>query len=140
MSRTEPPSGAPPPAEARHSDGTPIDLETLASQICERYRQAFPDEEERYGEAGIRWCRHDNQYILAWAIQDARDGTVRLSEQTRWLAGILDSRGFPVERLVHSLEIAAETVLDSDQVGPLAEKVSRLLSNAAGGLGEETQA
>lgn len=134
MSRVDPPSGAPPPTEARHSDGTPIDLEALAGRICERYRREFPDEEERYGEPGIKWCLHDNQYILAWAVQDARDGTVRLEEQTKWLGRILDSRDFPIARLVRNLEIAAEAALGSDQMGPLADDVSRLLIEAAAGL------
>ena len=136
MRRVDPPSGAPPPAQAQHSDGTPIDLEAIAGQICERYRQEFPDEEERYGETGIRWCLHDNQYILAWAVQDARDGTVRLKEQTRWLARILDSRGFPIARLTRNLEIASEIALGSDQIGPLADDVSRLLIEAAAELPE----
>lgn len=136
MSRVDPPSGAPPPAQAQHSDGTPIDLEAIAGQICERYRQEFPDEEGRYGESGIKWCRHDNQYILAWAVQDARDGTVQLEEQTQWLAQVLGSRGFPVARLTRNLEIASETVLGNDQIGPLADDVSRLLIDAAAGLPE----
>jgi hypothetical protein len=136
VSRVDPPSGAPPPAQAQHSDGTPIDLEAIAGQICERYRQEFPDEEERYGESGAKWCRHDNQYILAWAVQDARDGTVQLEEQTQWLARVLGSRGFPIARLTRNLEIASEAVLGSDQIGPLADDVSRLLSEAAAGLPE----
>jgi hypothetical protein len=136
MRRVDPPSGAPPPTQTQHSDGTLIDLEAIAGQVCERYQQEFPDERERYGEAGVKWCRHDNQYILAWAIQDARDGTVRLVEQTQWLARILDSRGFPVARLTRNLEIASETVLASDQIGPLAGDVSRLLIEAAAGLPE----
>lgn len=136
MRRPDPPSGAPPPTQAQHSDGTPIDLEAIAASVCERYRQEFPDESARYGETGLRWCLHDNQYILAWAVQDARDGTVKLSEQTQWLARILDSRDFPVARLVRNLEIAAETVLDNDQIGPLAADASRLLREAAAGLPE----
>ena len=136
MRRPDPPSGAPPPARAQHSDGTPIDLKAIAELVCERYRQEFPDEAERYGDTGIKWCLHDNQYILAWAVQDARDGTLKLSEQTQWLAQVLGSRDFPVARLVRSLEIAAETVLGSDQIGPLAVDVNRLLTEAAAGLRE----
>ena len=81
MNRPSPPGGAAPPAEAFHADGTPIDLRAIALRICEIYRQEFPDEEQRYGQAGVKWCVHDNQYLLAWAIQDARDGTVLLSDQ-----------------------------------------------------------
>lgn len=136
MSRVDPPSGALPPAQAQHSDGTPIDLEAIAGQICERYRQEFPDEAERYGEAGIKWCLHDNQYILAWAVQDARDGTVRLGAQTQWLGRTLSSRGFPIARFIRNLEIASEIVLDGDQIGPLANDVSCVLMEAAAGLPE----
>ena len=132
MSRPlDPPSGAPPPMQAQHSDGTPIDLEALARQVCERYRQEYPDEAARYGESGIEWCLHDNKYIFAWAVQDARDGTVRLGEQTQWLARVLGSRGFPVPRLARNLEIAAEVALAGDQLGPLAGKVNGLLTEAA---------
>jgi hypothetical protein len=71
MSRPEPPGGAPPPAHAFTPDGAPIDLLSLAREICARYRHEFPDEEERYGPAGMEWCLHDNQYLLAWASQVA---------------------------------------------------------------------
>ncbi len=54
-------------------DGTAIDLRPLAREICARYREGFPDEQERYGASGVRWCLHDNQYLLASALQDARD-------------------------------------------------------------------
>ena len=47
-----------------------------------RYRAEFPDEEERYGDAGNAWCVHDNQHILNWAYQDA-PGFVDLDEQDR---------------------------------------------------------
>jgi hypothetical protein len=131
VSRPAPPSGATPPSEAYQSDGTPIDLQALAEQVCARYRQEFPDEEERYGGAGVKWCLHDNQYLLAWAIQDARDGTVLLIEQVEWLSKILDSRGFPVERLVRDLEIAAEVAGDSDELTELASLTSQRLLDAA---------
>lgn len=79
MTRPAPPSGATPPAHAYASDGTTIELLPLAREICRRYRIEYPDEEARYGPAGIQWCLHDNQYLLAWAIQDARDNTVVLA-------------------------------------------------------------
>lgn len=134
MSRPQSPSGATPPAEAHHSDGTPIDLHLLAREVCVRYRAEFPDEEERYGEAGIRWCLHDNQYLLAWAIQDARDETVKLTDQVAWLAEILGSRGFPRERLVRDLEIANEVALVSEELGALAPAAGRALRDAAASL------
>jgi hypothetical protein len=58
--------------------------------------------------AGTEWCLHDHQYLLAWAIQDARDGTVVLSDQATWLASILSARDIPVARLACNLEIASD--------------------------------
>jgi hypothetical protein len=131
VSRPESPSGAPPPAEAHHPDGAPIDLQTLAEEICTRYRAEFPEEKQRYGPAGVKWCLHDNQYLLAWAIQDARDGTVLLSDQVEWLSSILESRDFPVKRLARDLEIAAEVARASSDLGDLATPTSRKLAAAA---------
>lgn len=131
MSRPDPPSGAAPPTETYRSDGSPIDLQALAARVCALYRQEFPDEQERYGEAGIAWCLHDNQYLFAWAIQDARDGTVLLIDQVKWLGGILEARDFPIERLARDLEIAAEIAADSDQLAELAAHTSRRLREAA---------
>ena len=81
----------------------------IARIICERYREEFPDEAERYGEAGIAWCRHDNQHILAWAVVAIR-GYVDLEAKILWLAGVLAAREFPVARLARDLEIAADVV------------------------------
>lgn len=130
MSRPESPSGAPPPAEAHHADGAPIDLRTLAEEICGRYRAEFPEEEQRYGPAGVKWCLHDNQYLLAWAIQDARDGTVLLSEQVEWLSSVLGNRDFPLQRLARDLEIAAEVARGSSDLGDLAMPTSAKLADA----------
>lgn len=131
MSRPEPPGGATPPSHALTSDGQPIDLSALAREICARYRQEFPDEQERYGSAGTEWCRHDNQYLLAWAIQDARDGTVILSEQAIWLADILHARDFPTSRLARNLEIASEVVRTSSTLPGLAVATSANLAASA---------
>lgn len=131
MSRPDPPSGTVPPSEALLSDGAPIDLRTLATEVCRRYRAEFPDEEQRYGPAGVKWCLHDNQYLLAWAIQDARDGTLLLTEQVEWLCSILANRDFPVERLARDLEIAAEVAGASSDLRELAAPTSRKLADAA---------
>lgn len=131
MNRPNPPSGTAPPAEALLSDGTPIDLQALAGEVCRRYREEFPDEEERYGPAGVKWCLHDNQYLLAWAIQDVRDGTVLLDEQVEWLCSILANRGFPVQRLARDLEIAAEVAGASSDLGEFAAPTNRKLASAA---------
>jgi hypothetical protein len=105
---TRAPGGAPPPRTAILVGGeAPIDLVALAEEICRRYREEFPDERERYGDAGAAWCVHDNQHILAWAV-GARNGYVELERQLGWLARVLAARDFPVERLARDLEIAAD--------------------------------
>ena len=107
--RPAPPSGAPPPRVAELADGTEIDLEALAREICERYRAEYPDEEERYGEAGVLWCRHDNQHLLNWAVLHTR-GFVVLDEQVAWLAKVLEAREFPLDRLARNLDLGADVV------------------------------
>jgi hypothetical protein len=84
----------------------PIELVPLAEEICRRYREEFPDEEGRYGDAGMAWCVHDNQHILNWAV-GARNGYVDLRKELAWLGRVLEARDFPVERLARNLEIAA---------------------------------
>jgi hypothetical protein len=106
---TEPPSGAPAPASAELADGEVLDLRGLAKEICRRYRAEFPDEEERYGEAGMAWCVHDNQYLVSWAVTEAK-GFGGFTPQLEWLIVVLDARDFPLDRLARNLEIAAAVV------------------------------
>src|SRR5262249_19882506 len=73
---------------------------------CERYRAEYPDEEERYGEAGMLWCRHDNQHLLNWAVLDTLE-YVSIDEQVAWLAKVLEAREFPLDRLAPDLDIPA---------------------------------
>ena len=101
-----PPGGTPPPVDAELG-GQPIDLPVLAAEICERYHAHYIDEEERYGPAGQAWCRHDNQWLLSWAVGDVR-GVTDLDEQACWLARVLHARDFPIERLAHNLRLAGE--------------------------------
>lgn len=136
MSRPAPPSGAAPPVEVYLPDGTAVDLRALAREICARYRAEFPDEQKRYGDAGIEWCLHDNLYLLAWAFQDARDGTVVLGEQALWLARVLAARDFPVPRLARDLEIAAEVARGNSSLIELADGVSERLAAAAAAVAE----
>src|SRR3954463_8902201 len=79
-----PRGGTPPPAVSRDVRGREIELRPLAVEICRRYRKEFPDEEERYGEAGNAWCVHDNLHILNWAFLETAHGSV-LDHQVRWL-------------------------------------------------------
>jgi hypothetical protein len=125
--RPAPPSGQPPPRAAELADGTELDLEALAREICERYRAEYPDEEERYGEAGVLWCRHDNQHLVNWAVLHTRAFVV-LDEQVAWLAKVLEAREFPLDRLARNLDIGAAVVRERVRG---AEDVAAALAGAA---------
>jgi hypothetical protein len=103
---TEPPSGAPPPVSAELRGGPALDLRALADEICTRYRAEFPDEQQRYGDAGLAWCVHDNQHLLNWAVIES-NGLGGFERKLAWLAGVLEARDFPLERLARNLELAA---------------------------------
>jgi hypothetical protein len=123
--RPAPPSGQPPPVRAEMADGTVLDLEALASEVCERYRAEYPDEEERYGDAGQQWCRHDNQHLINWAVLDTR-AYVSLDEQVAWLAKVLEAREFPLDRLARNLDIGADVVRERVAGGdPVAAALTR---------------
>ena len=110
MSRSlSPPGGMRPPATITTSSGREIDLVAAARDCCAAYDAEFPDERERYGPAGMEWCRHDNQHLLNWAVMDL-DGHVDLEEQVSWLARVLEARDFPLARLARDLELLAEVV------------------------------
>ena len=107
-----PPSGMAPPTEAvLVGEHVPIELLPLAREICRRYRDEFPDEQGRYGDAGQAWCVHDNQHILNWAI-GARNGRIDLKRELAWLARVLEARDFPLDRLARNLDIGAEVTRD----------------------------
>jgi hypothetical protein len=125
--RPDPPSGQPPPTRAELADGTQVDLEALAREVCDRYRAEYPDEQERYGDAGMQWCRHDNQHLVNWAVLDTREYVV-LGEQVAWLAKVLEAREFPLDRLARDLEIAATVVRERVAGG---EAVAAALTGAA---------
>ena len=67
-----PPSSRAPATARLH--GAELDLVGPAREICRRYRLEFPDEEGRYGDAGMAWCVHDNQHILSWAVMAVEYG------------------------------------------------------------------
>jgi hypothetical protein len=106
----QPPRGGTPPPEIARVGGAELALKPLATEICRRYREEYPDEAERYGDAGIEWCVHDNQHILAWAAQDTAGASGLLQAQVDWLGGVLAARDFPLDRLARDLELAAEVV------------------------------
>ena len=109
MKRTAPPSGAAPPEEAGG-----LDLRAMAERVTDRYGAEFPDEDERYEpEIWRAWCRHDSQYLLQWAVLDVEQ-TTSLDKQVAWLAGILEARGFPLDRLARTLELCGDEA-DAEQ-------------------------
>jgi hypothetical protein len=107
VKRVAPPSGQEPPHSAQRKDGTTLDLDPLAREVCDRYFQLFPDHIEHYGAAGDAWCVHDSLYLFAWAIDDVDWDEDVLIEQVLWLASVLSARDFPVPRLGRHLELAA---------------------------------
>lgn len=123
----QPPTGQAPPTHARLG-GAEVDLVALAARICERYREHYPDEQGRYGDAGMAWCRHDNQHILNWAVAAAA-GLVELDREITWLANVLEARDFPLDRLAHDLELAAEEI--EGALGAPAADVSAGLRESA---------
>ena len=114
--RLAPPSGHPPPQQV-DLGGVPTALVPLADEICRRYREEFPDEQGRYGDAGDAWCVHDNQHLLFWAA-GAVDGWVDMDREVRWLGDVLSARDFPLERLARDLDLAAEVVQERVDTEP----------------------
>lgn len=110
--------------------GDPLDLVALAMAICERYTPEYPDERERYGDAGIAWCVHDNQHLLNWATESV-NGELDIRQEVAWLATVLESRDFPVDRLARGLDIAAEVVLDRVG-GDGGRQLAAVLTDTAG--------
>lgn len=106
-----------------------MDLLALASEICRRYREEFPDERERYGEAGNAWCVHDNQHLLNWAVETV-NGYFDIKHEVAWLANILEARQFPVQRLARGLDIGAD-VTRGEVDGSPGEELSRVLTSTA---------
>jgi hypothetical protein len=110
--------------------GDTLDLIVLATAICAQYRQEFPDERERYGDAGIAWCVHDNQHLLNWATESV-NGKLDIRQEVAWLATVLESRDFPADRLARDLDIAADVVIG--QVGePGGRELAAVLTATAG--------
>ena len=125
------PGGQEPPASIRIGDDSEsLDTEPLAKEICRRYRLEFPDEQQRYGDAGAAWCVHDNLYLLFWAGETANGYDDVMESQVAWLAGVLESRGFPLERLARDLDIGADVV--REQVADVtSDRLSAVLEDAA---------
>ncbi len=131
--RLGPPPGSHVPRSARVGDAD-VALEPLAEEVSRRYAAEFPDEEGRHGEHWRAWCVHDTAYVLSWSALDAR-GVPTLDGQVRWLAGVLEARGYPPARLARSLEICAEVV---DEHVTASEAMRDALRAGAGAVREST--
>jgi hypothetical protein len=100
--RLEPPGGDAPPASVLLEDADQeLELVPLAEETCRRYRQEFPDEQGRYGDAGNAWCVHDLQYLLYWAAEDV-NGYLDIRTEVAWLGSVLEARDFPLERFARA--------------------------------------
>src|SRR6478752_9678141 len=130
--RLRPPQGGdePPRVSSPLAGGESLDLVALATAICERYRREFPDERERYGDAGVAWCVHDNQHLLNWAT-DSVNGDLDMMPEVAWLATVLEARDFPPDRLARDLDIAGDVVLH-EVAGSAGRSLAELLTAAAG--------
>jgi hypothetical protein len=124
--RTAPPSGWPPPAEARLG-GARVNLVGLAEAVADAYFARFPEDLERYGDVARAWELHDTQHLLDWAVGDVQ-GLVDLERQVAWLARVLGARDFPLEHLAVNLELAADVVAGQVAGG---EPVAARLRDAA---------
>jgi hypothetical protein len=128
--RLEPPGGDAAPTSALLEDtDQELELVPLTEEICGRYRQEFPDEQGRYGDAGNAWCVHDNQYLLCWAIEDV-NGYLEMNQEVAWLASVLEARDVPLERLARDLEIGAAVVTEHVEAASGAQ-LADTLSGAA---------
>jgi hypothetical protein len=106
--RVAPPSGWPAPRSAKLA-GRDINLTAPAEAVADRYFAEFPDDLARYGDAARAWEVHDTAYCLQWAVLDV-EGWNDLGTEVAWLANVLRSRGFPLDRLARNLELAADVV------------------------------
>jgi hypothetical protein len=130
--RLEAPSGgdeAPRTSAPVGRKGPVLDLVALATEICRRYQQEFPDEKKRYGDAGNQWCVHDNQHLLNWGV-DAANGYLDINHEVSWLASVLESRGFPTERLARTLDLGSD-VIREQEIGAPGVKVAVVLTDTA---------
>jgi hypothetical protein len=125
-----PPSGQLPPVEAQLRDGTTVPLAALAAEASERHLALHPEEIARHGPHTAAWCRHDLQWVLSWAVQDAEGRPVDVLEQLDWLARVLTARNYPAASLADALDelaAVAEPTLPAaaDRLRLGAERVRR---------------
>jgi hypothetical protein len=113
----------PPPQRVTGPRGHEVNLVEIARKTCVAYDVEFPDERERYGPAGIEWCRHDVQHLLNWAVLSLTHD-LDYERELSWLARVLEARDFPLARLARCLELLASITRDSVRTAPeIADRV-----------------
>ncbi len=123
----------PPPTAARLPDGRSVELRPLAEKITDAHLSRHPEDVERYGaDLARQWGVHDNQHLLNWAI-----GDIDLEGQARWLARVLDARGYPVANLVDNLMTGAG-IVSGEIPGDAGETIAERMRAAARAVGEPT--
>lgn len=122
------PSGEKPPTSAISPRGRELDLVAVAKLTCSAYDAEFSDERARYGPAGMQWCLHDDQHLLNWAVMSLTYGT-SFEEELAWLAGVLEHRAFPLERLVRDLELLSSAL---STTYPDEQEVAERIKQGAG--------
>ena len=73
-----------------------------------------------------------SQRAAALALAGHVEGVADVEREVAWLANVLRSRGFPLERLARNLELAADVV--GEQVAEPGPAVADRLRAAAAGL------
>ncbi len=123
------PGGQPPPAHIT-LEGRRVALPPIAATVTDRFLARHPDEVERYEdpERVREWCEHDTRHLIGWAAAEAERGSP-LAKQLDWLGVVLESRGYPVQRLGDTLEISAEVL--REQLGSQAEPIEASLTAGA---------
>ena len=123
------PGGQPPP-EHITLHGKRIALAPIAAAVTDSFLERHPDELDRYENPGLvrEWCENDTRHLIGWAAREAAHGT-SLAKQLDWLGVVLESRGYPVQRLADTLELSADVL--REQLGADAEKINESLTAGA---------
>ena len=123
------PGGHPPPEHIR-LEGQKVATAPIAAAVTDRFLERHPDELDRYEAADLvrKWCEHDTRHLIGWAAAEAERGTP-LARQLDWLGVVLQSRGYPAQRLADTLEIGADVL--GEELGPTAEKIRAALTAGA---------
>jgi hypothetical protein len=123
------PGGHPPPEHIR-LEGRKVATAPIAAAVTDRFLERHPDELDRYENPDLvrEWCEHDTRHLIGWAAIEAERG-MSLAKQLDWLGVVLESRGYPAQRLADTLEIAADVL--GEELGSTAEKIRASLTAGA---------